>query len=136
MSQPTFPRLLRRPPGITTVSAIYLLVVILVVFSVWIPSSFLQSITFQLVASNQVVTGMVALALLIPLVAGAFDLSVGAMVGFSLSIVSWFAQSTHVNPVIACVVAVVSCLLPGPQFVLYLILWIAIPAEEAPARST
>ncbi len=28
------------------------------------------------------------------------------------------------------VIAVVSCLLPGPQFVLYLILWIAIPAEQ------
>ena len=33
-------------------------------------------------------------------------------------------------------IAVVSCLLPGPQFLLYLILWIAIPAEEtrAPVR--
>ena len=28
------------------------------------------------------------------------------------------------------VIAVVSCLLPGPQFLLYLILWIAIPAEQ------
>jgi phage shock protein PspC (stress-responsive transcriptional regulator) len=27
-------------------------------------------------------------------------------------------------------IAVVSCLLPGPQVVLYLILWIAIPAEQ------
>jgi phage shock protein PspC (stress-responsive transcriptional regulator) len=27
------------------------------------------------------------------------------------------------------VLAVISCILPGPQFVLYLILWIAIPAE-------
>jgi phage shock protein C len=28
------------------------------------------------------------------------------------------------------IIAVVSCLLPGPQFVLYLILWLAIPAEQ------
>jgi phage shock protein PspC (stress-responsive transcriptional regulator) len=28
------------------------------------------------------------------------------------------------------VIAVVSCLLPGPQFVLYLILWLTIPAEQ------
>ena len=28
------------------------------------------------------------------------------------------------------VIAVVSCLLPGPQFLLYVILWIAIPAER------
>jgi phage shock protein PspC (stress-responsive transcriptional regulator) len=26
--------------------------------------------------------------------------------------------------------AVLSCLLPGPQFVIYLILWIAIPSEH------
>lgn len=28
------------------------------------------------------------------------------------------------------VLAVLSCLLPGPQFVLYLILWLTIPAEQ------
>jgi len=28
------------------------------------------------------------------------------------------------------VIAVISCLLPGPQFVLYIALWIAIPAEQ------
>lgn len=29
------------------------------------------------------------------------------------------------------VLAVASCLLPGPQFVVYVIMWIAIPAEES-----
>ena len=29
--------------------------------------------------------------------------------------------------------AVVSCLLPGPQFVAYLVLWITIPARSIPA---
>jgi phage shock protein PspC (stress-responsive transcriptional regulator) len=33
------------------------------------------------------------------------------------------------------VIAVVSCLLPGPQFVLYLILWLAIPAEQPATTS-
>ncbi|HEX3680794.1 MAG TPA: PspC domain-containing protein [Galbitalea sp.] len=33
-------------------------------------------------------------------------------------------------------IAVVSCLLPGPQFVLYLILWIAIPAEQSTPEPT
>lgn len=28
------------------------------------------------------------------------------------------------------IIAVLSCLLPGPQFVAYLILWIMIPSEE------
>jgi len=29
---------------------------------------------------------------------------------------------------------VLSCLLPGPQFLLYLMLWIIMPNEDAPAR--
>ena len=33
-------------------------------------------------------------------------------------------------------IAVVSCLLPGPQFVLYLVLWIAIPAEQSATETT
>jgi phage shock protein PspC (stress-responsive transcriptional regulator) len=28
------------------------------------------------------------------------------------------------------ILAVLSCLLPGPQFVIYLILWIALPSEQ------
>jgi phage shock protein PspC (stress-responsive transcriptional regulator) len=27
-------------------------------------------------------------------------------------------------------IAVISCLLPGPQFILYIVLWIGIPAEQ------
>lgn len=34
------------------------------------------------------------------------------------------------------VVFLVSCLLPGPQFLLYLALWILFPSEEKAARGT
>jgi phage shock protein PspC (stress-responsive transcriptional regulator) len=30
-------------------------------------------------------------------------------------------------------IALVSCLLPGPQFVIYLVLWVAIPSEQVAA---
>ncbi|GAA4000807.1 PspC domain-containing protein [Streptomyces marokkonensis] len=33
------------------------------------------------------------------------------------------------------VIFVVSCLLPGPQFLLYLVLWILLPSEEKAART-
>jgi phage shock protein PspC (stress-responsive transcriptional regulator) len=32
------------------------------------------------------------------------------------------------------VLAVVSCLLPGPQFVIYLVLWAVFPSEVDPVR--
>ncbi len=31
------------------------------------------------------------------------------------------------------VLFVLSCLLPGPQFVIYLVLWVLMPSEERPA---
>ncbi len=33
------------------------------------------------------------------------------------------------NPNTVRVLAVLSCLLPGPQFVIYLVLWVLIPSE-------
>jgi phage shock protein PspC (stress-responsive transcriptional regulator) len=33
------------------------------------------------------------------------------------------------------VIFLVSCLLPGPQFLLYLALWILLPSEEKAART-
>jgi phage shock protein PspC (stress-responsive transcriptional regulator) len=45
------------------------------------------------------------------------------------------ADRFGVSRTLVRVLAVISCLLPGPQFVLYLILWIAIPAEELPSTA-
>ncbi|HEY4269790.1 MAG TPA: PspC domain-containing protein [Galbitalea sp.] len=33
-------------------------------------------------------------------------------------------------------IALLSCLLPGPQFIAYIVLWIAIPAEQARATAS
>jgi phage shock protein PspC (stress-responsive transcriptional regulator) len=39
------------------------------------------------------------------------------------------ARQFGVTPGFVRLIFLVSCLLPGPQFVVYLILWIAIPSE-------
>jgi phage shock protein PspC (stress-responsive transcriptional regulator) len=40
------------------------------------------------------------------------------------------AQRFGLSPGLVRVLAVLSCLLPGPQFVAYLILWVMMPSEE------
>jgi phage shock protein PspC (stress-responsive transcriptional regulator) len=40
------------------------------------------------------------------------------------------AQKFDVSPTTVRVVFVASCLLPGPQFVLYLALWLVLPSEK------
>jgi ribose transport system permease protein len=102
-----------QPPGLNTYSAVYVLAAIYVVFGFSIPNTFLTPLTLRLTLSGQVVTGIVALALLIPLLGGTFDLSVGAMVAFSLAIISWFGLHTHVNIAVACLIAVAACAVVG-----------------------
>ena len=96
-------------PGLSKCSVLYLLALILVVFSLWIPETFLSTTTFKIVLGDQVVIGILGLAVLVPLTAGAFDLSAGAMLAFGLVIMSWFQQETQLNWVLAALIAIVAC---------------------------
>jgi ribose transport system permease protein len=64
--------------GFDRFSGLYLGAVFLIVFGIWVPDLFLTTATLHSVAAQQAVTGIVALAILIPLSAGLYDLSVGA----------------------------------------------------------
>ena len=102
-----------RLPGLRSVSALYLLGLVMVVFGTWVPETFLTQETFRLVLSDQAVVGILALALLVPLVCGAFDLSCGAMLGFSLVVVSWLQAHTGLGAPLSCVLALVACGVAG-----------------------
>lgn len=57
------------------VSAVYVLIVIIIVFSIWAPDSFPQAATVKQVLNSNAVIGIAALSLIIPLSARVFDLS-------------------------------------------------------------
>ncbi len=48
-------------------------------------------------------------------------------------VLAGLARRVGVSPVVLRIAFVVSIFLPGPQFLLYLVLWIAMP-QETPAR--
>ena len=76
--------------GLDRFSGLYLLAVFIVVFSVWAPGLFATMTTVHILASTQAIAGMAALALLIPMVTGNFDLSIGAtanLAGISAALV-------------------------------------------------
>ena len=53
---------------------------------------------------------MLALAFLVPLVAGVYDLSVGAMMGLSLVILNWFGANQPDVPIaLVAVMAIAVC---------------------------
>ena len=62
-------------------SAVYIFAVIFVVFSIWTPDSFLATSTWRSLLDAEAITALAALAALIPLLTGTFNLAVGAEVG-------------------------------------------------------
>ncbi|WP_408899756.1 ABC transporter permease (plasmid) [Nocardioides sp. R1-1] len=52
------------------------------IFAVWVPDTFLTTVTWKSILISQAITGILALALLAPLATGMFDLSVAQTMGF------------------------------------------------------
>jgi ribose transport system permease protein len=69
--------------GFDRFSGLYLWALFIIVFGLWVPNEFLTTSTLHSVAAQQAVTGMIGLAVLIPLAAGLYDLSVGATANVS-----------------------------------------------------
>jgi ribose transport system permease protein len=70
-------------------SALYVFAVIFVIFSLWVPDTFLASTTWKTLLDGQALTAMIAIGLVLPLAAGVFDLAVGAEVGLGAIFVAW-----------------------------------------------
>ncbi|MFD7073171.1 ABC transporter permease [Nocardioides sp. NPDC059952] len=71
------------------ISAVYIFVVMFVVFSIWIPDRFLQVGVWRSILDAEALTGLAALAALIPLVTGSLNLAIGAQVGFTAILSAW-----------------------------------------------
>lgn len=89
------------------VSALYVFVAIFVVFSLWVPDTWLVGDTWTALLDSQAVTAIVAIGLVVALSAGAFELAVGAELGFGAILVAWLLadQGVPVVPAIALAIA-------------------------------
>ncbi len=95
-------------------SALFLWLGFVILFGIITGDTFFTRVTWRLTFSEGVVTAMLALAFLVPLVAGVYDLSVGAMMGLSLVILNWFgAEQPDVPIALVAVVAIAVCALVG-----------------------
>lgn len=79
--------------GFDRFSGLYLWAVFIIVFGIWTPDLFLSADTARSVASSQAIVAMLGIALLIPLAAGAYDLSIGATINLSAILAAWL--QTH-----------------------------------------
>lgn len=75
--------------GFRNASALWVLAAIILVFSISIPRTFLNARTWSSLLDAQSVVAITAIALVIPLAAGAFNLAIGAQVGVASMFIGW-----------------------------------------------
>src|SRR3954452_8618172 len=99
--------------GIRRISAVYLWAAFMVLFTILAPDTFLTDTTIKLVFSEGVITCVLALAFLVPLAAGQYDLSIGAVMSFALAISVYLQLHSGISPALGGVIAVAACGLIG-----------------------
>jgi ribose transport system permease protein len=90
-----------------------LLVLVVAIFSIWKTDTFFTWSNFNATFAQQAIILMVALAVMIPLIVGEFDLSVGANAGFGAIFAVGLSDQQGLPPWIAIIAAVLICGLVG-----------------------
>lgn len=78
----------RRQLSFQNISAIYLFIVLFIVFSILVPGTFLTPGTWLGIFDAESLTVMAAIAVMIPLVAGVFNLAIGAEIAWAVMFVA------------------------------------------------
>ncbi len=95
------------------VGAVYVWMLIIVLFSVWAPDTFPTSITVKQVLNGNAVAGLVALSVVLPLTARVFDLSVAYTMSLTSVLTAHFLVSSGLGPVTAIALSMGAALLIG-----------------------
>src|SRR3954462_3138449 len=74
-SRPPFSKRLVSALAFDKIGAVYVWILIIVLFAIWVPDTFPNSGTAKQILNTNAITGLAALAILIPLTARVFDLS-------------------------------------------------------------
>jgi len=95
------------------IGGIYVLLVLIVVFSIWVPDTFPQADTVRQVLNVNAIGAMVALALVIPLSAGVFDISVPYTMTLSGVLCTYAIVNSGQSIAVGIVIAIVASVLVG-----------------------
>jgi ribose transport system permease protein len=99
---------LRAALSFRSISAIYIFAALFLLFSLWVPSTFLTHSTWTSMLDDQAITAVVAIALVIPLSAGAFNLAIGAEVGMGAILAAYLLASAGLPVPLAILLTLVA----------------------------
>lgn len=89
------------------IGAVYVWIAIIIVFSIWEPSHFPTLTTVKTVLNQNTVSGIIALALIVPLSSRVFDLSIGYILGLATALIAYLLTHTSI-PLSLCIVMTVA----------------------------
>jgi ribose transport system permease protein len=99
----------RRHLSFANIGIVYVLIALIIIFSIWAPNTFPTWQTVKTILNQNAVAGLIALALVVPLSARMFDLSVGNLMGLCNVLIAWLL----VNKGVAIVPAIGLTILAG-----------------------
>ncbi|MDO8212574.1 ABC transporter permease [Conexibacter sp. CPCC 206217] len=103
----------RRALSFRNVGALYVWLILIVVFSFWAPETFPHWDTVRQVLNGNAVTALVALSLVIPLSAGVFDLSIGYALGLCNVLLAYLIVRAGMGVDLALLLTLVAALAIG-----------------------
>ncbi len=87
------------------IGVVYLLALIWIIFSLWVPDTWFMWLTHRSVLNQNAILVVVSLGLLIPLSAGVFDLSIAGSISVSSVIAGWGMTEAGWSPPLAIALA-------------------------------
>lgn len=87
------------------IGVVYLYLLILVVFTIWVPDTWLTWLTHRSVLNQNAILAVVALGLVVPLTAGVFDLSIAGTISAAAVTASWAMVDAGWAPPLAILAA-------------------------------
>jgi ribose transport system permease protein len=97
-------RLLRRDLALDRLSGLYVIAIMLIVFSVWEPTTFGTLGNAKVILASEAITGIIAFAAVVSLVAGVFDLSIAANMSLAISVLGQLMATAHLNAGLAVII--------------------------------
>jgi ribose transport system permease protein len=93
---------------IDRLSGLYLAILLIIVFSVWLPSTFGTGTNARAILAGSAISGIIALGATIGLISGAFDISIAANMSLAISLVGWLQSTEHLNAALAVVLTLLA----------------------------
>ncbi len=103
----------RQALSFRNIGAVYVWILLIIVFSFWAPETFPQWDTVRQVLNQNAVTALVALSLIIPLSSGMFDLSIGYALGLCNVVCAYFIVRAGIGIEVAIVLTLLVSLAIG-----------------------